>query len=87
MTETEIKAALERIRALKIHPRDKQENAYLIARAKRLYEDRLGRERQDISHALTRFEALLDSQDEVLIRQHNREFKSYLDSIDKSFVL
>ncbi|MFS2033524.1 Hsp70 family protein [Polaromonas sp. CT11-55] len=87
MTEIEIKIALEKIKALKIHPRDKQENAYLIARAKRLYEDRLGRERQDISHALTRFEALLDSQDEVLIRQHNREFKSYLDSIDKSFVL
>jgi molecular chaperone HscC len=87
MSEKQIAQALEKLRALKIHPRDKQENAYLVARAKRLYEDRLGHARQDISHALTRFQAALESQDEHLIRQHRTEFKAYLDSIDKGFVL
>jgi molecular chaperone HscC len=87
MSDKQIAAALDKLRALKIHPRDKQENAYLVARAKRLYEDRLGHARQDIAHALTRFEASLDSQDEHLIRQHRGEFKAYLDSIDKGFVL
>ncbi|WGT66165.1 Hsp70 family protein [Variovorax paradoxus] len=87
MSEQQIAAALEKLRTLKIHPRDKQENVYLVSRAKRLYEDRLGHARQDVAHALMRFEAALDSQDEHLIRQHRTEFKAYLDSIDKGFVL
>lgn len=87
MSEKQIAAALDKLRALKIHPRDKQENIYLVSRAKRLYEDRLGHARQDVAHALVRFEAALDSQDEHLIRQHRTEFKAYLDSIDKGFVL
>jgi molecular chaperone HscC len=87
MSEKQIALALEKLRALKIHPRDKQENVYLISRAKRLYEDRLGQARQDVAHALMRFEAILDMQDEHVIRQHRTEFKAYLESIDKGFVL
>jgi molecular chaperone HscC len=87
MTEAQIRDALARLQSLKIHPRDQQENAYLMARAKRLYEDRLGHQRQDIGHALARFEAVLDSQDVQLIRQHRGPFKEFLDSIDKGFVL
>ena len=87
LSDEQIQEALLKLRALKIHPRDKQENAYLVARAKRLYEDRLGPARQDIGHALARFEAILDSQDEQQIRQWRGEFRKYLDSIDKGFVL
>jgi len=87
MDEATIQRTLERMKSLKIHPRDKQENAYLIHRAKRLYEDRLGQARADIGHALTHFEATLDSQDEHQIRQARSQFKSYLDSIDNGFVL
>lgn len=87
MSEADIKLALEKLRVLKIHPRDKQENAYLLSRAKRLYEDRLGDARKDIAHAIGRFEAILDTQDEHLIRQARVQFKEYLDSIDKGFVL
>ena len=87
MDEATIKRTLERMKRLKIHPRDKQENAYLIHRAKRLYEDHLGVTRSAIGHALTRFEIALSSQDEHQIRQARSEFKSYLDSIDTGFVL
>jgi molecular chaperone HscC len=87
MDEGTIKRALERMKRLKIHPRDKQENAYLIHRAKRLYEDNLGVTRSAIGHALTRFEVVRSSQDEHQIRQARSEFKSYLDSIDTGFIL
>ncbi len=87
MTDEQIAAALAKLRALKIHPREQQENAYLVARAKRLYEDRLGQARLDVAHALVRFEAILDGQDERTIRQARGEFRDYLDSIDKGFVL
>ena len=87
MTPQQIATALDKLRALKIHPREQQENAYLVARAKRLYEDRLGQARQDVAHALVRFEAILDGQDERTIRQVRSEFRDYLDSIDKGFVL
>jgi len=87
MTSDQIKVALEKLRVLKVHPRDKQENAYLVERAKRLYEDRLGNARQDIARVLGQFEAVLDSQDEHVIKQVRGEFRTYLDSIDKGFVL
>jgi len=87
MDEAAIQRTLERMKRLKIHPRDKQENAYLIHRAKRLYEDHLGQVREDIGHALTRFELILGGQDEHQIRQAREQFKSYLDGIDDGFVL
>ncbi|MDR2838649.1 MAG: molecular chaperone HscC [Azonexus sp.] len=87
MDEAAVAQALEKMQSLKIHPRDKQENIYLLARAKRLYEDHLGNLRANIGHELTRFEMALDAQDEHLIRQARSEFKTYLDSIDRGFVL
>jgi molecular chaperone HscC len=86
MSDAEIKAALDAMSALKIHPRDKQENAYLLARCKRLYEDRLGDERAAVAAALAKFELALETQDDFLIRQHQGALKSFLDSIDKGFV-
>jgi len=86
MSEAEIRAALGAMSVLKIHPRDKQENAYLLARCKRLYEDRLGDERAAVAAALAKFELALETQDDFLIRQHQGALKSFLDSIDKGFV-
>jgi molecular chaperone HscC len=87
MDEAAIAQALKKMQSLKIHPRDKQENAWLVQRAKRLYEDHLGNVRANIGDTLIRFEAALESQDEHLIREARVEFKNYLDSIDRGFLL
>lgn len=87
MSAEEIEKALEKLAGLKIHPRDKDENVYLVERAKRLYEEKLGFEREAIGDALAQFSAVLDSQDEHLIRQHRVSFKSFLDSADTGFIL
>jgi molecular chaperone HscC len=87
MSESQIQAALANLRGLKLHPRDAQDNRYLIERAKRLYEDRLGNERVMIQEWLGRFEAVLDQQDEREIRHSRKAFREALDSIDTSFRL
>lgn len=87
MTPEQIALALDKMRGLKLHPRELQENLYLIDRAKRLYADLLGDERQAVAQALAQFELALDSQDERLIRPFTIRFKQYLDSIDRGFVL
>lgn len=87
MSDEAVKAALAKLDALKIHPRDQQENLYLVNRAKRLYEDHLGHAREQITEWLSRFELLLDSQDERRIRQARKDFAEALDSVDRGFVL
>ena len=83
----EIEAALKALDALKIHPRDKQENTYLIERAKRLYEEQLGENREILQHALNQFMLVLDTQDERLIEKSRQDFATMLNSLDRGFIL
>jgi molecular chaperone HscC len=87
MTQEQIAQALKRLEALKVHPREQQENIYLLERAKRLYEDRLSEERQWIAAALARFETALDTQDERTVRAARDELRGTLDQFDRGFVL
>lgn len=85
MSDADVAAALAQLRLLKRHPRDQEENRYLLERAKRLYGDRLGEERSAIQAWMNQFEAALDTQDERIIRTSRRGFKEALDSIDHGF--
>ena len=85
LSPAEIAATRERLQALKRHPRDEADNRYLIERAKRLFEDRLGNDRTMLQDWLAQFEAVLQTQDERLIRQARQQFKEALDSIDNTF--
>lgn len=77
----EIRVRLAALDALKIHPRDQQENLTLIARAERLYEELLWA-RPELQEALLRFRSVLDGQDQVLIREHRGQFAHVLDRIE-----
>jgi molecular chaperone HscC len=85
MSDAEVEAALAQLRQLKRHPRDQEENRYLLERAKRLYEDRLGEQRTAIQSWMNQFETALDTQDERIVRTSRRGFKEALDSIDSGF--
>ena len=86
MTEEEIAQALKHLQSLKVHPRDEQQNIYLIERAKRLYEDRLGDQRQWLQRWLGQFEMALDTQDSREIAKARDAFRDALDGLDKGFV-
>ncbi|ANH69918.1 Hsp70 family protein [Mitsuaria sp. 7] len=85
MSESQIAEALQQLRALKRHPRDEEENRYLVERAKRLYEDRLGEQRVAIQSWLGEFEQALDTQDPRVIRHARQQMREALDGIDGGF--
>jgi len=64
-----------------VHPRAKQENVALLARAERLYEEHL-HAREQLQQWIARFRAALETQDELLIREHRREFGAALDTLE-----
>jgi molecular chaperone HscC len=87
MSSDEVAASLAALAVLKVHPRAKQENVYVIERAKRLYGACLGAERESIGQQLRMFEDTLDGQDERAIRHHARHMLQFLDALDRGFTL
>jgi len=81
-TQDEIKQKLNELAAYKIHPREKEENRFLISRGERLYQESLGSTRITLGMELTNFDAVLDSQDERKIRDFAIKFKKILDDLD-----
>lgn len=81
MDEAEIRERLARLAALKIHPRDRQENLATLARAERMYAERLAL-RGVIEEWITRFRGTIESQDEQRIRKERGEFERALDQVE-----
>lgn len=82
MTDEEIRQRFETLSYLKIHPRDREENKYLLLRGERLYEESLGDDRIYIEQALHRYEKALNTYDNGIIESAKEEFKSFLDKIE-----
>lgn len=76
-----------RLADLKVHPRDDQANLATIARAARCFEALLGDERTLVGSWISRFEAVVESQDRRLIEHHRKELDQALDRIDGQVVL
>jgi molecular chaperone HscC len=85
LSQDEIDARLAALQALKIHPREQAENQAVMARAERLYEERLGDQRAAIGKAIDDFRVLLDRQNPAEIEQYRVQFNQWLDSIDRTF--
>ncbi len=85
LTPQEIAARLAALAALKIHPRDQAENQAMLARAERLYAERLGEERETIGRWIDEFRFLLDRQDAAEIASFRERLGDFLASMDVSF--
>jgi molecular chaperone HscC len=85
LTQSQIAARLAELRTLKIDPREQTENRAIIARAERLYEERLGEERAAIGKAIDDFRVLLARQNTEEIEQYRTRFSEWLDNMDTSF--
>lgn len=82
MSPAEIKAALTRLDRLKIHPRDQDENRAVTNRALRLYEERLGFERELVGRLVDQWEAVLNRQDPIEIRSARQALVVQLDELE-----
>lgn len=83
MTEEEIKERFETLSYLKIHPRDREENKFLLLKGERIYEESLGDKRQFVETALHNFEKALDTYDSGVIEEAKEEFKKFLEEIEE----
>ncbi|BFI96647.1 MAG: molecular chaperone HscC [Rhodanobacter sp.] len=78
----QIRQRLAALAELKVHPRDKQENIALLARAERLYEEHL-QARAQLQAWIAQFRAIVETQDDHLIREHRRELGRALDALEQ----
>lgn len=83
LSADEIGARLQTLEALKIHPRDQQQNLALLARAERLYEESI-EDRERLQGWLAHFRQILESQDTRLVEQHRTELHEALDALERS---
>ncbi|WP_296404706.1 molecular chaperone HscC [Psychrobacter sp.] len=79
----EMQRSKQKLSALKTHPRDQAENRNLLARAERLYTQRLGFEREQLARLIGWYESILNSQDPIQIRHANKELLKSLDQFEK----
>jgi molecular chaperone HscC len=85
VSDEDIARRRQELAALKIHPRDQEENRLLLERANRLYEQFLGYERQQVGDLLTRFSSVLETQDLPAIAKARQEFTKALDYLEHSW--
>jgi len=82
LSKDDVAEKLKALAALKIHPRDEAGNAALLARAQRLYEQRLGAARALIGDAFTAFSAALNAQLPLDIQLARKRLEKLLDEHD-----
>jgi molecular chaperone HscC len=83
----EIKKRLAELAKLKVHPRDDVANCTLLARAERLYEERLGDVRAVIGEAISAFSIALERQNAEEIEHARKKLTGMLDEFDRGFFL
>jgi molecular chaperone HscC len=83
----EITKRLKELAKLKVHPRDDIANRTLLARAERLYEERLGDVRAMIGAAISRFSLAIERQKPDEIDQARGKLAEILDELDRGFFL
>ena len=86
LTQDEINNAMKHLEEIKIHPREEQENALLLARAGRLYEELLD-ERDEINTHIGTYETSLEAQDPNQIKKARLEFAEYLDKAERQLLV
>jgi molecular chaperone HscC len=78
LPRAEIEKRLKALAAIKIHPRDQQENAALIARMRAAFENSLGDRRQSVGRLIAEFEGAMARQDPREINEARRQIEQIL---------
>ena len=82
----EIEKRLKALSAIKIHPREQQENAALIARMRAAYENLLGDKRQSVGRLIAEFEGVLSRQDAREINEARRNIEQIIGNFERDDV-
>lgn len=86
LSEEEVQQRLKELEAIKIHPRDQEENKFLLSRGERMYEEHVGDVRMYVASCLEQFEAVLEKQDPLEVREAAKMLKEQLDSVEEDWL-
>ncbi|MFD2657034.1 molecular chaperone HscC [Gracilibacillus thailandensis] len=82
MSNEEIDKRLKELEAIKIHPRNQEENRLLISKGERLYQESLGERREYIAQLLEAFERVLATQRPDKIEQAAHTLRQHLNQLE-----
>lgn len=82
LSDSEREKSKKRLAALKFHPREKEENLALLARAERIYETRLGEQRDYVASLIAQFERTLESQNKTEIDKARSQMQEILENLE-----
>lgn len=82
MTDEQIEERFQTLSYLKIHPRDREENKYLLLKGERMYEESIGDRRLFVERALHQYEQALNTYDSGRIEEAKQEFKRFLEDME-----
>jgi molecular chaperone HscC len=82
LSRKEIEARFKALADLKIHPRDREENRAVMARAGRLYEEYLDDVREMIGRRIDAFQEVLESQDPKAVEEARKQLEKWLEQVE-----
>ena len=83
ISQADIDKRFKELEKIKIHPKDKSENAEIIARLKAAYENHLGETRKLMEYWLSEFEQVLEGQNDTDIKDARDKLTEELDKFDQ----
>lgn len=83
VSDDEIQERRQILAALKIHPREQEENRYLLERGGRLFEQLLGEDRQKVGMLLNQFISVLEKQELNVILKARGVFDQALNTVER----
>ena len=82
LSKKEIEARFKALADLKIHPRDREENRAVMARAGRLYEEYLDDVRELIGRRIDAFQEVIDGQDPKAVEEARVQLEEWLERVE-----
>lgn len=87
MSQAQIQETLEEMQKLKIHPREREENAYLLSRCESLYAQAGSGLREFLLDQMQYFQFLLETQNDLKIKKGREYFTRALDAAEDSMAI
>ncbi|MDD3404548.1 MAG: Hsp70 family protein, partial [Hespellia sp.] len=87
MSQKEINQRLKELACLKIHPREREENTYLLARCEALYAQAGTQLREFLMQEMEYFNYQLEKQDELRLKKGRKRFESAMNAAEDNMKL
>lgn len=82
LSAEEVEQRLDELSALKVHPRDEEENRVLLTRGKRLFKETVGHIRRMVMNNIAWFYEVLETQDPRKIRHARDSITNFFDALE-----